>query len=255
MNQESEEWFVVTTTENDYGCFAVGSFFLALMILFSAFQIEPDLFGVFVGLLVGSPFWVFGIRFSRSWYRMWNQRRSYQRGGWATRQSYDDIMAAQRKSVGTQKHRTPRRVRAPLRRRTTRYSNSSTPKHRTSRGEIVRSKAEVIVANTLARLGIQYEYEKRLYNPTNPRDSRLPDFTILHNGQTFYWEHLGMLSNPKYKRDWEAKKRWYTVCGFGHQLITSRDYPDGSIDSFEIEQIARNRILGSMTSKGGPQLE
>ena len=119
----------------------------------------------------------------------------------------------------------------------------------------MRSKAEVIVANTLARLGIQYEYEKRLYNPTNPRDSRLPDFTILHNGQTFYWEHLGMLSNPKYKRDWEAKKRWYTVCGFGHQLITSRDYPDGSIDSFEIEQIARNRILGSMTSKGGPQLE
>jgi len=121
--------------------------------------------------------------------------------------------------------------------------SSSKHKHRTSTGIYVRSKAEAIVAETLTRLGLQFEYEKQLCNPGDPRDIRLPDFTIYHDGETYYWEHLGMLSEPEYKHNWDAKLKWYIDCGFGKQLITSEDAPDGSIDSYTIEQTARARIL------------
>lgn len=101
----------------------------------------------------------------------------------------------------------------------------------------------MIVADTLARLGLEYEYEKRLYNPNDSQDSRLPDFTIHYDDRIYYWEHLGLLSDPDYKRKWDEKIQWYIDCGFGKQLITSRDAPDGSIDTYEIEQTARARIL------------
>ena len=63
-----------------------------------------------------------------------------------------------------------------------------------------RSKSEAIVADTLTRLGIRYEYEKKLLNKDdNPKDFRLPDFTVSYEGDTYYWEHLGMLSVPSYQ--------------------------------------------------------
>ena len=117
-------------------------------------------------------------------------------------------------------------------------------KHRTNNGEMVRSKSEVIVANTLARLGLYYEYEKRLENPHESSNSIHPDFTIHRgDGKIFYWEHLGMLQKPRYKASWELKMNWYRKCGY--EVIISRDGEDGSIDAQTIEAIARSRILQS----------
>jgi len=116
--------------------------------------------------------------------------------------------------------------------------------HRTATGVLVRSKSEVIVADTLTRLGISYEYEKRLDAKGEPGNFRLPDFTVAFEGDVFYWEHLGMLSVPSYRQSWERKKAWYEANGFAGQLITSEDGPDGRIDAIEIEHIARQRILG-----------
>ena len=65
--------------------------------------------------------------------------------------------------------------------------------HRTARGELVRSKSEVIVANMLDNLHIMYAYEQ----PSRADDGsvRYPDFTIddAETGQRIYLEHLGML--------------------------------------------------------------
>jgi hypothetical protein len=116
--------------------------------------------------------------------------------------------------------------------------------HRTATGVLVRSKSEVIVADTLTRLGISYDYEKRLDAKGKPGDFRLPDFTVAFEGDVFYWEHLGMLSVPSYRESWERKKAWYEANGFAGRLITSEDGPDGRIDAIEIERIARQRILG-----------
>lgn len=115
--------------------------------------------------------------------------------------------------------------------------------HRTSTNTLVRSKSEVIVADTLTRFGISYLYEEPLCAKDNPRDFRLPDFTVKYEGETWYWEHLGMLSIPSYASAWERKERWYAANGFLQRVITSEDGPDGSINVPIIEEKVRKNIL------------
>lgn len=110
-------------------------------------------------------------------------------------------------------------------------------------GIMVRSKSEVIVADILASLGISCEYEQKLASKNDPSDFRLPDFTVSYEGDTFYWEHLGMLSIPSYREGWNRKRQWYEDNGYIGRVITSEDGLDGSIDAAEIERIARKRIL------------
>ncbi len=68
----------------------------------------------------------------------------------------------------------------------------------TERGERVRSKSEVIIANYLEKEGIPYRYEY----PLNLKGfGRVyPDFTILDvkNRRVVYWEHLGLMDNAEY---------------------------------------------------------
>ena len=99
------------------------------------------------------------------------------------------------------------------------------------------------IAAALSKLGISYEYEQKLPSKDNPNDFRLPDFTVSYEGDTYYWEHLGMLSVASYKEAWDRKRRWYEDNGFLDFVITSEDGLDGSIDAAEIERIARRRIL------------
>ena len=119
-------------------------------------------------------------------------------------------------------------------------------KHRTGEGVKVRSKSEVVVAYALERIGLRPEYEIPLYARSgDPRDFRLPDFTILHEGEAWYWEHLGMLSSAKYRSDWADKQAWYRTNGYWDRVVTSEDGLDGSIHADEIERIARARILAT----------
>lgn len=108
--------------------------------------------------------------------------------------------------------------------------------HRTARGELVRSKSEVIIADALFDKGIDYEYEKELY--LNEDGIKSPDFTIddAESGIKFYWEHCGMMSDETYNRRWQAKRMVYEKHGIveGKNLIVSYDKADGSIDSQEI---------------------
>jgi hypothetical protein len=115
--------------------------------------------------------------------------------------------------------------------------------HRTLTGEMVRSKSEVVVANVLTKLGIDYKYEEPL--EVAPHDFRLPDFTISFRGKTSYWEHLGMLNLESYKQEWEQKKAWYEKHKLTAKVITSQDGPDGGIDSLKIEKTAKERILAA----------
>jgi exodeoxyribonuclease V alpha subunit len=113
--------------------------------------------------------------------------------------------------------------------------------HRTTTGELVRSKSEVIVANVLTNLGLDYKYEEPL--EVAPHNFRLPDFTIHYKGQVYYWEHLGMLNVESYRNDWNQKEQWYKDNNLFSKLITSQDGPDGSIDSALIKKTAMDNIL------------
>jgi len=111
--------------------------------------------------------------------------------------------------------------------------------HKTARGELVRSKSEVIIADALFDKQIDYAYEKEL--PLGEDGIRSPDFTIedAESGSTFYWEHCGMMSDESYRRRWEAKRALYEKHGIveGKNLIVSEDKLDGSIDSQKIRSL------------------
>ena len=121
------------------------------------------------------------------------------------------------------------------------------PQH--PQGIMVRSKSEVIVADILTSLGVSYEYEQKLSSKDDPNDFKLPDFTVSYEGDTFYWEHLGMLSVPSYREAWDRKREWYEDNGYLDRIITSEDGADGSIDAAEIERIARKNSDGRLTRK------
>lgn len=82
-------------------------------------------------------------------------------------------------------------------------------------GDMVRSKSEVIITNILFERGISFNYEQTLYADGKPYS---PDFTIEHNGQTYYWEHLGLLEQDQYNSDWKKKEVMYNT-HFPGQLI------------------------------------
>ena len=125
--------------------------------------------------------------------------------------------------------------------------------HRTERGDLVRSKSELVIADKLHARGIDYAYEQPLV-VTNGR-TRYPDFTIADHAQgvTFYWEHLGMLDDQGYRARWEAKRAEYLECGIEPRedgggpegtLIETRDEPGGSLDAAAIASVIDGVILG-----------
>ncbi len=76
--------------------------------------------------------------------------------------------------------------------------------YRTSRGELVRSKSEWIIADKLNHAGIDYQYEQPI---KLSGVERYPDFTIVDDdsGIRWYWEHNGMMDNPQYRERWQRK--------------------------------------------------
>ena len=76
------------------------------------------------------------------------------------------------------------------------FSNE-TAEHFTDKGERVRSKSEVMIANALGQAGIPYRYE---YPLQLGDDLIYPDFTILRlsDRKEIRWEHFGMMDDPAY---------------------------------------------------------
>ena len=109
--------------------------------------------------------------------------------------------------------------------------------HKTIRGELVRSKSEVTIANQLHLHGVDYEYEPELKLEGKVKR---PDFKIedYDTGIVWYWEHCGMMDDPQYARRWEEKKAFYKKNGIeeGKNLIVTYD-EHGSIDTAKIDQI------------------
>lgn len=120
--------------------------------------------------------------------------------------------------------------------------------HQTERGELVRSKSEVIIADHLHRRRINYRYEEPL---KLGNDLRIPDFTFEDDdsGAVYYWEHCGMLFSEDYARRWEKKKALYREHGI-HEgggpngtLIVTRDDSQGGISSKEISELVDAMIM------------
>ena len=121
--------------------------------------------------------------------------------------------------------------------------------HASTRGELMRSKSEVIIANILHSLNISYFYEESFTGKDGVRV--LPDFQIIDSdsGEHYIWEHLGMLEKEDYRLNWERKLTWYLNNGFtpeggakGTLIVTVDNLKDG-IDTGEILKIAKTKFL------------
>lgn len=119
--------------------------------------------------------------------------------------------------------------------------------HRTRSNDLVSSKSEIVIADILYELeqagSIRFSYEKA---KVLGGIQRWPDFTIEHGKDIWYWEHCGMLRNPKYAERWERKKQGYLAEGItiwseqnprGRLIITEDDDISG-LDSHSLYQMA-----------------
>lgn len=108
----------------------------------------------------------------------------------------------------------------------------------TERGDKVRSKSEVIIANLLFNHGINYEYERPLKIGSIVIR---PDFTIMtSDNKTYYWEHLGMLNLEKHDDDWINKLKLYDLYYAGHLIIT---YESTGLSDSVLEHIDKLKHL------------
>ena len=115
----------------------------------------------------------------------------------------------------------------------------------TDRGELVRSKSEVIIANALSASKIPYRYEFPLVIERSEGDENFcefhPDFYCLNirTRQEYAWEHLGMMDDSEYAERAVVKLALYSANGYfpGKNLIITMESKSAPISSREINRI------------------
>jgi hypothetical protein len=125
--------------------------------------------------------------------------------------------------------------------------------HRTIRGEMVSSKNELAIANILyglERAGfLTYQVEPELPFATG----RSADFLIECKGETWYWEHCGLMDSKNYRDRWDRKRKLYSENGFDvysssnskGRLIVTEDGSGRGLDSRAIQELAESLFTGS----------
>lgn len=111
--------------------------------------------------------------------------------------------------------------------------------HYSDKGERMRSKSEVLIANSLIRHNIPYKYECPIIIKNG--EKRYPDFTILDvkNRKEKYWEHLGRMDDMSYVAKNLCKLNEYKKLGIfvGKNLIISYEYSYKQLGAREIEEL------------------
>lgn len=126
-------------------------------------------------------------------------------------------------------------------------TNPNNPEHLTqkvSATEFVRSKSEAMIAKVLKQNKIPYRYESKI---TLGAIDMYPDFMIRHpqTGETYYWEHLGLLDKPEYLRNVHQKMQIYTKHGIipGINLILTYENQENPLTFEMIEMMVKYYFL------------
>ena len=116
---------------------------------------------------------------------------------------------------------------------------------KTKRGDFVRSKAEMKIADALFESNIPYKMDVEF--GVDNFTSYWVDFQIINpnTGEFFYWEHMGMMNNPDYvsknikKLDYYASKGLYP----GKNLILTFENNEYKLDERHIQRIIKDLLL------------
>ena len=113
------------------------------------------------------------------------------------------------------------------------------PEYYTTQGERVRSKSEIIIADTLSRYNIPYRYEHPLYLKSGRTIH--PDFLCLNlrTRQEYFWEHFGMMDDPDYTENAVSKVKLYNENGIfpGINLIITMETQSKQISTQQLERL------------------
>ncbi len=115
----------------------------------------------------------------------------------------------------------------------------------TDNGELVRSKSEVIIANSLKSNNVPYRYEFPLVIEREEGEEDYckfyPDFYCLNvrTRAEYAWEHLGMMDDAEYSERAVEKLALYYANGYfpGKNLIITMESKSAPISSREINRI------------------
>ena len=111
--------------------------------------------------------------------------------------------------------------------------------YETKRGERVRSKSELNIANALAAKGIPYKYECPLILKNGTKLH--PDFTVLNvkKRKQIYWEHRGMMDDKDYATRSVLRIKTYMKNGIviGDELIITEETSANPLGTNEIDGI------------------
>jgi hypothetical protein len=99
------------------------------------------------------------------------------------------------------------------------------------RDHVFRSKSELLIAQLLESLGLEYKYEPLIMIGGK---ERRPDFAVFcpETMRYFFIEHLGLLSDARYRMDAVAKMEQYDKAGLrdGYDIIYTTEFGHGSFD-------------------------
>ena len=126
-----------------------------------------------------------------------------------------------------------------------------TPLLLTARGERVRSKSEIIIADTLFRYKIpyRYEYPLQVHRTSGSGDTITlhPDFLCLNTRTRteLYWEHFGLMDDPDYSANAAGKLRLYIENGIlpGRNLIITMETQREPLSTRSIEKLIEGFLI------------
>lgn len=125
--------------------------------------------------------------------------------------------------------------------------NSKHPEHllhKSTSGNLLRSKSELIIDTLLYKNQIPFRYECAL---TLGKTTFFPDFTIRHpkTGDTFYWEHFGLMDDAEYAKNACSKLQLYTSHGIvpSIHLITTYETKVNPLGFDMVEKIIEHYFL------------
>ena len=118
------------------------------------------------------------------------------------------------------------------------------PEYYTARGERVRSKSEILIADALYRNNIPYRYEYPVYS--NGVIMAAPDFNCLNVRlrKEYYWEHLGMMGKEEYAdRNVKKIEKYSLAEDFDEEgLILTMETENKPLDTRVIEEKIRRYL-------------
>lgn len=127
------------------------------------------------------------------------------------------------------------------------FAAKGNTRFQTKRGEFVRSKSELIIANMLFDAGVPYRYEQAQALSVELMIAHHPDFCVLNKRtrQQFIWEHQGMMDDVAYCTEKIRMLSDYMSKGYflGKNLLMTFETRDCPLGTADVNAIIKEYLL------------